>query len=398
MSDFLWAGGIEDTFISDPHPITGRTLDEYVLTHHYDLWRNDFDAVKSIGINALRWGMPWYKVEPQKGKWDWSWTDNTIPYLTQELGIKLILDLMHYGTPGWLEGYFVNPDYPGYVAEYTSEVINRYGKYLEYVTPFNEPHTACRLCGLTGDWPPYRKGYKGYLDVFRSITKGAQMQTALLHDNGLKAVQVECSGGSFTDYPELKAQAEIETLCQYMFFDFLTGQLKDVSTHMEFFNENGFSDEDFDFFSAHSVDIDIMGINFYPQFNFKDIKLTSDGKTIYFDHPVWTDTLEAIIKDRVRKYHCPVMITETSIKDDELMKISWLKASTELAVKLVHEGVPLAGYTWFPLIDMYEWKYRFMPEITLADFEARFGMITIDRRIRHIASIYRKIINDNLML
>ena len=33
---FLWATGIEDTFITDPWPATGRTLDEYELTQHYE--------------------------------------------------------------------------------------------------------------------------------------------------------------------------------------------------------------------------------------------------------------------------------------------------------------------------------------------------------------------------
>ena len=38
---FLWATGIEDTFITHPWPATGRTLDEYELTGHYRQWRRD---------------------------------------------------------------------------------------------------------------------------------------------------------------------------------------------------------------------------------------------------------------------------------------------------------------------------------------------------------------------
>jgi hypothetical protein len=36
---FFWATGIEDTFITEPWPATGRTLDEYELTQHYAKWR-----------------------------------------------------------------------------------------------------------------------------------------------------------------------------------------------------------------------------------------------------------------------------------------------------------------------------------------------------------------------
>ncbi|PPC88800.1 MAG: glycoside hydrolase, partial [Methylocystis sp.] len=38
---FLWATGVEDTFITDPHPRTGRMLDEYELTDHYRRWKED---------------------------------------------------------------------------------------------------------------------------------------------------------------------------------------------------------------------------------------------------------------------------------------------------------------------------------------------------------------------
>ncbi|NBK26150.1 MAG: glycoside hydrolase family 1 protein, partial [Spirochaetia bacterium] len=43
---FLWCCGIEDTFIADPHPRTGKTLDEYELTGHYQNWKADFAKVK----------------------------------------------------------------------------------------------------------------------------------------------------------------------------------------------------------------------------------------------------------------------------------------------------------------------------------------------------------------
>ncbi|HUR59499.1 MAG TPA: glycoside hydrolase family 1 protein, partial [Opitutaceae bacterium] len=42
---FIWATGIEDTFIADPWPATGRRLDEYELTLHYRRWRADLDLM-----------------------------------------------------------------------------------------------------------------------------------------------------------------------------------------------------------------------------------------------------------------------------------------------------------------------------------------------------------------
>ena len=48
--------------------------------------------------------MPWYRVEPEPGRFDWSWTDQVIPYMVEEMGITPIIDLIHYGCPFWLSG------------------------------------------------------------------------------------------------------------------------------------------------------------------------------------------------------------------------------------------------------------------------------------------------------
>lgn len=50
---FHWGFGIEDTFIGDPHPVTGKVLDEYELTDHYRLWKEDFDRIGTIGLDSV---------------------------------------------------------------------------------------------------------------------------------------------------------------------------------------------------------------------------------------------------------------------------------------------------------------------------------------------------------
>jgi beta-glucosidase len=51
---FRWLAGIEDTFITAPSPKTGRTLDEYELTEHYDRWDEDIGLLASLGLRSAR--------------------------------------------------------------------------------------------------------------------------------------------------------------------------------------------------------------------------------------------------------------------------------------------------------------------------------------------------------
>src|SRR3954470_17777050 len=80
---FFWATGIEDTFITAPWPKTGRTLDEYELTGHYSHWREDLNLMRELGVRAARYGIPWHRVQPSKGKWDWSFADATLDHLLE---------------------------------------------------------------------------------------------------------------------------------------------------------------------------------------------------------------------------------------------------------------------------------------------------------------------------
>ncbi len=79
-ADFRWAVGIENTFI--PQTRAGhRRLDEYELMDHYRLWRQDIDLAADLGISSIRYGIPWYKVNPRPGVFDWSWTDEVLEHL-----------------------------------------------------------------------------------------------------------------------------------------------------------------------------------------------------------------------------------------------------------------------------------------------------------------------------
>ena len=124
---FIWAVGIEDTNVGWPLRGSPAGLDEYQLTQHYEHWRQDLALAQSIGATSIRYGFPWYRVNPGPGQWDWAWTDEVVDEATR-LGLALIVDLVHYGTPTWLKGSFTDAGYPDAVADYAGAVARRWGR------------------------------------------------------------------------------------------------------------------------------------------------------------------------------------------------------------------------------------------------------------------------------
>ena len=355
---FMWATGIEDTFIPQTRPGL-RALDEYELTQHYQLWKQDFDLVAETGVEYLRWGIPWYRVQLAPNRWDWSWTDQALDYLVNIKGITPILDLMHYGTPLWLENSFINANYPHLVAEYAVEVVKRYKSLVRYYTPLNEPMVNADLCGKKAEWPPYLSGDDGYIKLTLALAKGIIHTTRAIKSEQPEAitVQVEAIWYTYTKDPSLDSHVAHENERQYLCFDLVTGRLQADRLLKKYLCEHGASESDLAWFQENAVSFDIFGANFYP-WSHGELKKQRDGTIKYRMVPTTGDTIGLVIRETYERYHMPIMVTETSANADIQGRMLWMDETIETVRALRANGIPVLGYTWFPLITMIDWAYR----------------------------------------
>ena len=109
--------------------------------------------------------------QPAPGQWDFSWADRPLERLL-ELGIQPVVDLVHYGLPGWIEGAYLHPDFAEYMAEYAGRVAERYRGRIQTYTPLNEPRVTAWYCGRLGWWPPFRRGWRGFVLVMLGVCRG----------------------------------------------------------------------------------------------------------------------------------------------------------------------------------------------------------------------------------
>jgi beta-glucosidase/6-phospho-beta-glucosidase/beta-galactosidase len=356
---FLWATGIEDTFVPQSRPGL-RPLDEYALMGHYEHWREDLALTRELGVQAIRWGVPWYRVEPRPGAFDWSWTDQVLPYIVEELGVSVILDLMHYGTPLWLERSFASPEYPRRVAAYARAVAERYRGLIHGYTPLNEPLVNADFCGRRGVWPPYLRGDRGYLAVMLNLAQGMVATAEALYEADPRTllVHVEATGLGRAADDALRPFAEEEQLRRFLALDLITGRVRSDHQLFPWLIRNGTSVTALRELAARPLALDCLGLNFYPQWSTRRYGLDRAGRLA--DAP--TDQEGAGFAELIRLYHtrygAPLMITETSAMGDHELRSRWLSSSLAAIKGLRAEGVPVLGYTWFPLFTMVDWRYR----------------------------------------
>jgi beta-glucosidase/6-phospho-beta-glucosidase/beta-galactosidase len=377
--DFLWAGGIEDTFVPQTRP-SQRPLDEYELMGHYEHWREDLSLTRDLGLKAVRWGVPWYKVEPEKGKFDWSWTDRVIPFMVEELKILPVIDLMHYGCPFWLKREFANKDYAEYVSRYAVAFAVRYKHLIKWYTPLNEPIINALMCGMRGLWPPYLKGDTGYIRLMLQLAKGIMRTVKAIKEIDPESVMVhvEATGLTRTVRKDLASLAEEEEYRGYLCYDLISGRLNHDHRLFSWLVRNGAHPDALDELTLNKIEIDVLGLNFYPQWSTKQLFIDDRGKLAFREIEPEGDGFAELIRKYHDRYQAPVMITETSAVGSDEVRERWLESSVSMIKTLRGEGVPVIGYTWFPLFTMIDWRYRFSQE-PLEDFYLELGLYRLNR-------------------
>ncbi|MDP9121203.1 MAG: family 1 glycosylhydrolase [Acidobacteriota bacterium] len=375
--DFLWGSGIENTFVPQTRP-GHRALDEYQLMGHYEHWREDLALARDLGVRALRWGVPWYRIEPLPGEYDWRFTDEVIPYLTEELGIVPIVDLMHYGCPFWLRREFASDDYPRAVAAYAGAFARRYAGRVRWYTPLNEPLVNALFCGKRGLWPPYLRGDAGYVRLILQLTRGIQATAQALRevDPGVVLVHVEATGLARAARTDLEILAVEDQRRGYLVYDLLTGRVDSGHPLFTWLVRSGAGPDELQAIAARPLTLDLLGLNFYPQWSTQQLYVNRRGRLAYRSVEQDGEGFKSLIEDYYQRYRAPILVTETSARGAVEVRSRWLSASVAAVRRLREEGVPVLGYTWFPLFTMIDWRYRFGRR-PLATYRLDLGLYTL---------------------
>jgi len=353
---FIWAVGIEDTNVGWPLAGSPGGLDEYALTQHYQNWREDLALAASIGATSARYGFPWYRVNPAPGEWDWRWTDEVVAEANR-LGIGLIVDLVHYGTPTWLGASFIDPDYPDSVADYAAAVAQRYAGKVTGITPLNEPLVTASFVGLRGIWPPHETGETGWSRVVMSLAEGIQRSIHAIRAAApqMQIVHVEATH-VWTSEDGLDADRLLLDRKNYLPTDLVLGRVGQDHELHDWLIAQGIAKERLAALTGHPATPDIIGVNYYPELSARRLH-DYEGKVVGVTFNAWTTGLASIIQGFADRYGLPILVSETAVEGDDSHRVSWLNAVVGLLHTLRNDGVPVVGLVWWPLFDFVDWSF-----------------------------------------
>jgi beta-glucosidase/6-phospho-beta-glucosidase/beta-galactosidase len=383
IPEFMFATGIECSYPTVPKKGGGsRRVDELALIGHYDHWRKDFELTKALGIDYLRYGVPYFKVHLGPGQYDWEFVDKTFNAM-RELGIVPIADLCHFGVPEWI-GNFQNEQWPTMFAEYAKAFAARY-PWVKFYTPVNEIYTTALFSGRRGMWNEALSTEQGFVRAIANLCTANLMAIGKILEIRSDAVFVQSEASQYfhPETPEAASEACFLNERRFLSLDLTYGYT--VSSNMfRYLIENGLREKEFDWFGEQKIPATcVMGTDYYGK---NEHVVDAHGERLFSGTLLG---LSAIIRQYYERYRLPIMLTETNTyaaKADD-----WLVATWANICRLRNEGVPIVGYTWYSLTDQVEWDSSLTKNNRKVD---SFGLCDLDRNLRDVGKSYRKLIED----
>ena len=380
----MFATGIENSV-----PVVGqakRRVDELEKCGHYKYWQKDFDLVKELGIQFLRYGPPIYKTFLGSGKYDWAFADLTFEYLKKQ-EILPITDLCHFGVPDWI-GDFQNPDFPELFAQYAGDFAKRF-HWIQLYTPVNEMYITALFSSYYGWWNEQLTTDYSFVTALKHIVKANVLAMKAIINVRPDAIFIQSESSEYyhAENPKAIKPAELMNARRFLSLDLNYGKRIDSEMY-EYLMDNGMTRKEYHFFlNNHLKRHCIMGNDYYIT---NEHRVSANGSTraageIFGYHVITSQYYE--------RYKLPVMHTETNLKQgpngDEAINWLWKEWANVLRVR--NDGVPIVGFTWYSLTDQVDWDSALREDNNNVN---PLGLFDLDRNIRPVGEAYKQLIKD----
>lgn len=417
-----------DAFSRQPGKVRyGHTGD--VACDHYHKYREDVALMASLGLQAYRLSISWPRVMPNGtghiSRAGIGFYDKLVDTLLEK-NIAPWITLFHWDYPLDLyhRGGWLNPDSPSWFQEYTKVIVESLSDRVTHWMTINEPQCFIGLGHQQGEHAPGLK--LGLADCLL-----AAHHTLLAHGLSVQAIRnyakrppkVGAAPVGFIRYPaNPTSMSDIEAARQATF----------AITQPDMWNNTWWLDpmllghypEDglalfgnaVPRFDDHHMQTIAQPLDFYGVNIYHGEAVTASNNNVSAYQPVtkdmgraattmdWDITPEALYwgpRFFHERYKLPIVITENGMANTDWIhsdgmvhdpqRIDFMKKYLAQLKKATTDGVPVAGYFYWSIMDNFEWAWG---------YDRRFGLIYVDyktgtRTLKDSADWYKGVIENH---
>ncbi|NLF32633.1 MAG: beta-glucosidase [Planctomycetes bacterium] len=442
-SDFVWGaatasyqieGGFDadgkglsvwDVFTHTPGKIWyGQTGD--VACDHYHRYREDVALMQSIGLQGYRFSISWPRVLPEGvgavNEAGLAFYDRLVDALLAA-GVQPWVTLFHWDFPYALytRGGWLNPASSDWFAEYAGVVVDRLGDRVTHWMTLNEPQCTAMLGHKNGHNAP------GVMLPMREVLQVTH-HVLLAHGKAVQVIRARAKAAPTVGWapvgvirePVTDSPDDVQAARQAMFAFREPGLWNNTwytdPAVLGHYPADGLAQFGADAPTIRPGDmeticqpLDFYGANIYnaapvrmgPDGQWQDAPRAPGHPITHNDWPVTPGALYWGPKLLHERYGLPIVVTENGMTGHDWVdldgavhdaaRIDFLRRYLRQYRRAADEGIPLAGYFHWSLMDNFEWAHG---------FRYRFGLIHVDyttqkRTPKDSAAWYREVIATN---
>ncbi len=415
-----------DVFCRRPGAVwSGHTGD--VACDHYHRWRDDVALMQSLGIPAYRLSVSWPRVLPEgtgavneKGL---SFYERLVDALVGA-GIEPWVMLFHWDYPQALfqRGGWLNPDSPGWFADYAALVVERLSDRVSHWFTIEEPPCFIGLGHQTGEHAPgIRLGLSQVLQ--------AGHHALLAHGKGVQAIRADARTTPLVGlvpagqcyYPATDGDADVEA-ARRLTFSVADRTCFHHAWWLDPIYLGRYPEDGLAFYRADAPQVapgdmetirqplDFCAINYYSG---HAAEAGPDGAPRVLPrppgYPMTTQSDWAITPSGIywtarffhERYGLPIVVTENGHQNNDYVmldgkvhdpqRIDYTRRHLLELERAMGDGVPVEGYFHWTIMDNFEWAFG---------YKVRVGLVytdytTLERVPKDSAYWYKKVIETN---
>ena len=398
---------IWDTFCRRPGAIADASNGD-MACDHYHRWASDLDIVQSLGVDAYRFSVSWPRVQPAgSGVWNAAgldFYDRLVDGLLAR-GLAPYLTLHHWDLPQALQdqGGWAKRDTVHRFVDYAQGMARRLGDRVVSISTHNEPWVMATLGYETGIFAPGIQDRRQAMQAAHHLllSHGLALQ-ALRADGCRSALGIVLNLSPVqpaTAAPADVASAHVEDgrLLRWYMDPLFHGRYPQDIVEVLAADAPQVQAGDL---AVIAQPMDFLGLNYYSRAVVSaqgvwDVKqsglaLTDMGWEIY------PQGLTELLLRLHRDYRVPpLFVTENggafkdTLQDGRIQdsgRTAYLAAHIAAVGEALRQGVPMAGYMVWSLMDNFEWA---------SGYAKRFGIVHVDyatqqRTLKDSALWYRE--------
>jgi beta-glucosidase/6-phospho-beta-glucosidase/beta-galactosidase len=346
--EFVWSVGEEG---SDPIvDVDGGPFrhDQYAQSGHYEHMNDDLTSIAGLGVEVVRYGMPWRIAEPEPGVYDWTLWDRALGACS-DAGLVPVVDLLHFGLPDHCRA-FADPAWIDGFCRYVDAFLDRYSEPM-WFTPVNEPGITATMTARWGMWNDQLRTSADHARVLVNVvTANLEAIARVRSDRNGWWISSEGFDVHVDPSGSMPEKLDRRRAISWLVWDLHFGRdpLPAAARYLDHVDDASLT-------RIRDLAVNdrlIAGHDFYP----------TSIQCVDGSQPEWTiseriDLGMAELRCWFDRYQQPLWISETS---NLSLPISdqgpWLTALTAGLDGLRNSGVPVRGLCWYGRGDQYDWQ------------------------------------------